>query len=233
MTTNQKEQTDYNYGRFRASEYRLDQFDGPEVGQPALDFKATTLDNREIHLSDFRGQIVVLETGSITCPQYVHRIAPMNRLARQYPEVVFLLLYVREAHPGSHIAEHRSLAEKTNLARRLIQAEAEYRQIVIDDLAGSAHRAYGSLPNMIYVIGADGRVLFRGDWNQQRTVAKVIQKVIKGEPVTGLRAGFRPIAPPVLLRVLHRAGWNALFDFFVSLPNLIGQHVKTAVRRKA
>ena len=31
---------------------------------------------------------------------YVGRIASMNTMARDYPDVEFLLFYVREAHPG-------------------------------------------------------------------------------------------------------------------------------------
>jgi len=233
QTATQAESAPYNYRHFKASEYALDHFDGPEVGQPAVDFAALDLRGHTVRLSDFRGQIVVLETGSITCPQYVRRIAPMNRLAARHPDVAFLPLYVREAHPGRHIGQHHSLTEKYMLAQRLAQAEDEKRAILVDNLDGTAHRAYGGLPNVVYVLDAAGRVAFRGDWNTPRVIDQVLTRLRAGDTVRDLQAGFAPVEPWVLVRVLKRAGWDALWDFLVSLPNLIGQHITVARKRRA
>lgn len=138
-TPDTKMDSQYNYDKFRAGPYNFDNFPGPKVGEAALDFTASTLDGRSVNLSDFRGKVVVLETGSIICPQYVHRINPMNELARQYPDIVFLLLYVREAHPGKQIGEHHSFEEKMDCAQRLVASDNEQRLVIVDDLQGSAH----------------------------------------------------------------------------------------------
>jgi len=216
--------TNYNYAKFRSELYDLSNFPGPKVGESALDFSATTLDGRPMHLSDLRGKVVVLETGSITCPAYVHRINPMNKLAKQYPDIVFLLLYVREAHPGAQIGEHQTIEDKINRAQQLVTAEGEYRQVIIDNINGSAHQAYGSLPNMIYVIGKYGTALFRADWNHAPIAAEVIAKASQSEDLQAERALFRPVPPPVVLRVVSRAGFNAVLDLFIALPRLLIQH---------
>lgn len=232
-TPDTKMDSQYNYDKFRAGPYNFDNFPGPKVGEAALDFTASTLDGRSVKLSDFRGKVVVLETGSIICPQYVHRINPMNELARQYPDIVFLLLYVREAHPGKQIGEDHSFEEKMDCAQRLVASDNEQRLVIVDDLQGSAHSAYGSLPNMIYVIGKDGRVLFRADWNHAPIAARVIEIASQSEELQAERALFRPVKPHVLLRVLYRGGSDAVFDFFCALPRLLIKQAKKLIRHAA
>ena len=60
--------TDYNYKRFRPSNYDYGNFAGPKPGEEILDFTLRSLDGKEAKLTDFKGQWVVLETGSLTCP---------------------------------------------------------------------------------------------------------------------------------------------------------------------
>lgn len=219
----------YNYKRFRSQEYDLGSFPGPKLGELAPDFNAVDMQGNAVKLSDYCGKIVVLETGSITCPQYVVRISPMKKLAILYPEITFLLLYVREAHPGNRIAEHSSLQEKIELAHNLKEADDEQRTILIDDLSGTAHNIYGSLPNVIYIIDEDGKVLYRADWNNHKYTKVALASIHNGQPIDTPRFGFRPVAPTVLLRVLSRAGWDAVFDFFTALPFLIWQHVRSII----
>ena len=94
----------YNYDTFSLSVVpQPETFAGPEVGQNIIDFTATRLDGTTVNLSDYLGQVIVLETGSITCPIYTDTTDAMNRLVEAYPEVAFLLLYTHEAHPGERI----------------------------------------------------------------------------------------------------------------------------------
>lgn len=228
------EETDYNYGRFRARYYTLTDFPGPTVGEKAADFVATALDGQQVRLSDFLGKKVVLETGSITCPGYVPRIRSMNEVAQEHPNVVFLVLYVREAHPGSRIPQHTSSDEKLALANRLPAEEDENRMILVDDLDGTAHQLYGSLPNVVYIIDEEGRVAFRMDWNDP----EVVDKVLSGEKYDHLVTNDHrePAKSPVAaLRVLRRAGWGAIWDLALSLPKLLMEHRKAseqALKRK-
>lgn len=220
----------YNYESFRSAEYDLANFPGPKVGQLAPDFEAVDLDGKPVKLSDYRGKTVVLETGSVTCPQYVRRISPMQKLATQHPEMVFLLLYVREAHPGDRIPAHSSMKAKIDMAHQLQKLEDEHRIILIDDLQGSAHNIYGSLPNVFYIIDAEGKVTYRADWNNHKYAKIAIESIHNNQAVSLPKFGFRPVAPMLLIRVLNRAGLDAVFDFFSALPFLIWQHISGAYR---
>ena len=215
----------YNYNRFRSREYDLNNFPGPKLGETAPDFYAIDLEGKPVKLSDYYGKIVVLESGSITCPQYIRRISPMKKLAALYPQITFLLLYVREAHPGDRIPEHRNMQEKVSLAHQLLQAEDEQRTILIDDLEGSFHNVYGNLPNVFYILDEVGMVLYRADWNNHAYAKRALADINAGKKPVTPSFGFRPIAPPILLRVLNRAGVDAVFDFFLALPFLIWQHI--------
>jgi hypothetical protein len=52
------------------------------------------------------------------------------------------------------------------------------RPILVDDLLGTGHRLYGLLPNMTYLVGRDGRVLFRSDWTDPPTVEVVMRYLL-------------------------------------------------------
>jgi hypothetical protein len=101
---------DYNYERYRMSNYDLSRFDGPKAGEDLIDFKLTALDGRDVSLSDYKGKWLVLETGSLTCPMFVKNIDPLRDVKAKYPDVEFLVIYVREAHsrsPARPVRRHR------------------------------------------------------------------------------------------------------------------------------
>ena len=214
----------YNYDRFKASDYELVDFPGPKVGEAVPDFEARDPTGKVVRLSDFMGQVVVIETGSVTCPMYVRGIPAMQRLRERHPEVVFAVLYVREAHPGERRRGHRDDADKAKAVEQLLACEPEGRQIWIDDVDGSAHASLGSYPNMHYIIGRDGRVRFRSDWAN----TKVLEQVLAGTANEAMlrrdhHSPSKP-APIVALRTLFRGGWLGIWDFVLGLPNLILQH---------
>jgi len=93
-------------------------------------------------------------------------------MARTYADrgFLFLFVYVREAHPGEHYGAHRTMEDKLACARAFREQLAIERPILVDDLQGTAHRLYGLLPNMTYVIARGGRVLFRSDWTDPPTL---------------------------------------------------------------
>lgn len=236
MTTNSMcgdlgAQTRYNYERFRPHHFDLATFDGPGIGQRLPDVGLTTVDGHPVRLSDFAGRTVVIETGSVTCPMYAKGIDGMNRLAAQHPDVVFAVLYVREAHPGERIGRHCGLDEKRAAARLTRSALDERRLILVDDLEGTLHLALGGLPNMVYVIGPDGLVRFRGDWTQVDVMASVLAGT--ADPRTLGREHFPPAKPrpATAIRTLLNGGRLALFDFVIGLPGLLIQH-RRADRRQ-
>lgn len=220
---------DYNYEHFGLGSRTMDRLDGVCVGEPAPDFTATRIDGTEVALSDYRGKPVVLETGSVTCPMYAGRIEAMNAMAYRFPEVAFLVLYVREAHPGERIGAHRSLADKVTKARIAVEEDQEGRTVLVDDEAGTAHHRYGAMPNTVHVIDAQGVVAFRAMWNDPGAVETVLRRMRVGQDPGSVPARFRPAGARIVLRVLHRAGRQALWDFAKAFGRLAWAH-RPAIR---
>lgn len=216
----------YNYDHFGLEHRTMLHLEGVEIGQPAPDFTATRVDGTQVKLSEFRGKPVVLETGSSSCPMYVSHIESMNALAYRFPDVTFLVLYVREAHPGQHIRAHRNAEQKTAAARIAVEEHREARIILVDDVGGTAHRLYGAMPNTVHVIDAKGTVAFRAMWNDPAAVDAALRRVLTGEDAAAVRARFRPAGVATLQRVLRRAGWRAVWDFALAFPRLAGAHLR-------
>ena len=221
MATN----TTYNYEHFRHQLYDLATFDGPRVGEPFPDLVVTTVTGEPCHLRDLhRDRTLVVEAGSATCPMYAKNVPAMADLAARHPESTFVVLYVREAHPGGRLGPHQWADQKRSAAASLPSLHHERRLVLVDDVAGTAHRRLGLLPNLVYVVGPDGLVRFRGDWNDPATVATVLDGTATD---SDLRQEHHPPArpgPSTALRTLLAGGWRAVMEFAINLPGLLGQH---------
>ncbi|MBA2529735.1 MAG: hypothetical protein H0V19_07215 [Euzebyales bacterium] len=102
-------------------------------------------------------------------------------------------MYTREAHPGEHIGHHRTFEEKLACAARLRDEVGIRRPILVDDLAGTAHRAYGLMPNMTWAIGRGGRIMYKADWTSAHNVEAFLERHEDGRrrrPASGAVAGF-------------------------------------------
>lgn len=137
--------------------------------------------------------------------------------------VNFVFLYTREAHPGENYPVHRSFEQKLVHARAFKAEFKVERPILVDDLTGTAHKLYGSLPNMTYLIGRGGKVLFRADWTDPPTIEWVLKYVLasRSRRREGLRmvpfyaelVGYRWNDPAQFQAGLARAGQQAVDDF--------------------
>ena len=216
--------SDYNYEHFKSSDYDFTRFAGPARGQLLPDVELRTLDGSTRSLSGYRGRTLVLETGSVTCPMYAKGVAGMAALAQRHPDAAFVVLYVREAHPGGRVGPHADALDKANSARMLGPVMGDRREILIDDIDGTAHRALGAFPNMVYVVDQQGRVVFRGDWTDVDAVAAVLDGTADQDLVATQHFPPAKPGPRTAVRTLLTGGWRALFDFAVSLPGLIRMH---------
>lgn len=216
----------YNFTRHKTSMYDMKELAGPKIGEKAVDFSATMIDGQEVKLSDYYGKIIVLENGSITCPQYVGNILPMNDLAKDFPGVEFLVLYTREAHPGERIGAHKTLGDKIKRAQETQKRFNEQRTILVDCIEGTGHLAYGTLPDMVYIIAPDSTVAFRGKWNNAGAIRKILHKLMHNVSIEGMRSPFRipPLAANV--RAVVPAGIVAVADLMVCAPKIMWVHLK-------
>jgi len=217
---------DYNYQHFEPNLYDFKNFKGPKAGEKYIDFEAQTLNGKIVSLSNFMDKPIVLDTGSITCPMYASTKAPMNLLQEKYPNVHFLLLYVREAHPGGKTKEISSINEEISNAKSTHKLYNEKRTILVDDIDGTAHKMYGTMPNMTYVIGIDGIVKFRANWTNIDALKKVLLEIDSNK--IEKKDFYEVIKPPlgIAIRTLMIGGIRALYEFIIGLPQLLRQHRK-------
>jgi len=225
----QQQQPVYNNSRFRVVDYNFDTFVGPAAGEKFKDFTLTDLaTGASVKLSDFAGQWVVIETGSSTCSMYTKNIVTMKDVAAQFPDVQFLMVYVREAHPGERLGPHKSMDEKLAAARKVAPRYGEFRRVLVDDLDGDFHRAYGAMPNVVYVIRPDGTVHYRCNWAAPHLIQQALEDrehlhTVENAPVAELRASR---ALPHMIRTMWTGGIVALYDFFKNAPLTVSKHIK-------
>ena len=132
----------------------------PKIGDPAPDFSVVDTKGNVHSLSDFEGQLVILEWTNHECPFVVKHYGPGNmqmqqRLARDEHEAVWLT--VISSKPGSQ--GHVSPED----ADELTASRNAYPNAVLLDESGDMGRAYDArvTPHM-YIIDTDGILRYMG-----------------------------------------------------------------------
>lgn len=77
--------------------------------------------------------------------------------------------------------------------------------VLVDDLEGSVHQAYGEMPNMVYIIGKDGRIAYRSMWTDHMDIAAMLASLVEAEELA--RQGVRP-RPTYTERLTFRSGYG-------------------------
>ena len=220
----------YNNPRFRVSDYNFEMFVGPRAGDDLKDFTLTELATGDaVKLTDFAGKWVVIETGSSTCSMYTKNIPDMKQIAGEFADVEFLLVYVREAPPGERLGPHQNMDDKIKAAKLVAPRYAEHRRVLVDNLDGDFHRAYGSMPNVIYIIRPDGKVHYRCNWATPAAVRSALNDrdnyhTQENADTLSLRAGRKKAH---MIRTMWTGGTIALYDFFRGMPLTLARHYKT------
>lgn len=134
------------------------------VGMPAPDFDLPSVDGGRVKLGDvLRDRHAVLVFGAITSPVTATNLPELNRLYEyvRWRGVEFLFMYAREPHPGEVYPHHGSMEQKIKVAKELQQVEEVRFPVLVDELDGRVHRAYGARPNPIFVVARNGRLVYR------------------------------------------------------------------------
>ncbi|MCI0439629.1 MAG: hypothetical protein L0177_10930 [Chloroflexi bacterium] len=92
--------------------------------------------------------------------------------------VGFVFLYTREAHPGENYPHHTSMEQKLSHARDMAKKWSMKRPMLVDDMEGTLHRAYGCLPNMTYILNAAGVIIYRAAWTDPRTIRIALDQLV-------------------------------------------------------
>ena len=146
-------------------------------------------------------------------------------MARRYADraVSSVFLYTREAHPGENYRHHGSMDDKRHHARAFRDHNGVQRRILLDDVEGTTHRAYGMLPNMTWIVGRGGVVYYKAAWTDAADLESALAETVdalerrRTEPLAPFyseRLAWRDRSPEAFRRQLEIAGPQAVSDFF-------------------
>ncbi|MFO0939942.1 MAG: deiodinase family protein [Pirellulales bacterium] len=166
-------------GRTEYSPTSLAAMPVPQPGQVAPDFELSSPDgSRTVRLSQFRGnKPVVLVFGCYTCGNYRTYSSSIEELYEFWsPDVEFLRVYVREAHPtddskpatstnkqaGILFKQPETLKERCQIATQFTASMNITTPIVVDGIDNQVGQDYGAWPDRLYIIDRNGVVAFTG-----------------------------------------------------------------------
>jgi hypothetical protein len=133
-----------------------------------------------------------------------------------------IFVYTREAHPGENYPHLTSMEQKRRHARAMRDTLGFKRQMLIDDLEGTVHRAYGTLPNMTWIVGRGGIIHYKAAWTNVADVEAALKDSLYAMD-NRAKLGLMPFyAERISWRTreqgfragLERAGPKAVSDFF-------------------
>ena len=194
------------------------------AGDSLPDFTLRTTADTTVRRSDMLGKPLLLFTGSLSCPMTASSNQFLRRLHRCFGDrISFLMVYVREAHPGEFCPQPRTMDQKLQAARRLKDRDSLPWVVAADDLDGSVHRALDVRPNVAYLANSDGRIIFRalcaGD---RKGIGDALESVVRGHAPPSASSSNRliPMAEGIgNLRWITRAsGPQAVRDVWRAVP---------------
>jgi thiol-disulfide isomerase/thioredoxin len=198
----------------------------PAPGDHVPPFDLPTIDGGHLRSDDLGERPVLLIFGSSTCPVTDNAAPGLNDLHRRFGDRVrFVMVNVREAHPGKAFPQPKTMETKADHATQLRRIYGFAFEIAVDDIDGTLHRAMSPKPNSAYLLAPDGTILFRAQWaNDTSALTKAIEATIRHEAPQPSESGgilkptlrmLRHIAP-----VLDRAGAGAWRDMWLVAPPL-------------
>jgi peroxiredoxin len=162
-----------------------------EIGKPAPDFTGTDIYGKTVHLSDYKGKVVVLESYNSDCPfchnQYASGAAPDLQKELAAKGVVWLLVNSVNPKNSSHRTPEQARAEWTDLKINATDW--------LDDSSGTIGHLYDmkTTPD-VYVIGKDGILDYEGAMDNRpqpfgdphtadNYVRDAVNEILAGQPV--------------------------------------------------
>ncbi|MCH7903580.1 MAG: hypothetical protein IH944_03330 [Armatimonadetes bacterium] len=154
----------------------------------------------------------------------------MDQLAAEFSDqnVGSVFLYTNEAHPGEHYPHLTSMQQKFLHARDLRDKQGVTRQILVDSLDGACHRAYGSMPNMAWIVNGAGIPVYKSDWTDAHSIRNAIlyfldlsERRESGERVAPFRVerlDYRIRDATAFMKGLELAGPKAVREFKAEFP---------------
>ncbi len=146
--------------------------------------------------------------------------AAMDEIAREFADrgVSSVFVYTREAHPAERYGHHVDFETKLQHARALRDELRVSRPILVDDLDGTCHRAWGMLPNMSWIVLQGGTIGYKADWTDPLDVVGALEELLDEHgtgkmPFYNERLLYRGVDRDAFMKGLERNGPKAIADF--------------------
>jgi hypothetical protein len=165
------------------------QSSGPDPGSPVPDVRIIELNGHTFTPSKYKGHVLVLEFGSMSCPVFRQHAQEMETLkAAEGPRAFFMLVYTREAFPAGDKDVQRNKDEGISVPQaktlddrkaQAVEAQRELRitiPMAVDSMDNAVSNAYGTFPNGAIVIGKDGTIATRQQWTNPDTLRVAIDQ---------------------------------------------------------
>jgi hypothetical protein len=164
----------------------------------------------------------------------VGEVSPLNELYQRYRNqgFEFFTVYVREPHPGENYGPHLTWEQKLKFARQCCEQDSIVNPMLVDDLEGTVHRCYGSMPNMIYIIQKDGYIAYKAMWTDHNELASVLANLALADELQAQGVRLKPsytekinyvpaqYAGGLRDKVFDRAGPQAWADYQKVYPEI-------------
>ncbi len=163
----------YRYKRFTTSLLFQDLRFGRNTAGPGDSFPSfelvTTNGDRLVNHDVFNDNPVLVIFGSMTCPMTASAAPSVQELHDEFGDrVQFIMLYVREAHPGENFTQSVTMEEKLEYAQALKTFYDIKWTVAVDNIDGDLHRALDPKPNSAYLVNSEGTIVFRSLWAADR-----------------------------------------------------------------
>lgn len=199
--------------------------DAPKPGDRLPQLDLPTVDGERIRSADFEGRKpLLLITGSYSCPMTASSNPILKDLYEEFGrDIDFVMLHVREAHPGEHREQPRSFEDKLEHARALKARDRLPWPIAVDDPEGTVHRALDEKPNAVWLTNRDGIIVYRGLWaGDEKGLLQALDAVIQGafprEQESRRRLGPMAMGVGKMREMTRQSGPRAERDLWRTAP---------------
>jgi thiol-disulfide isomerase/thioredoxin len=192
-------------------------------GDPFPEFKLATTDGSKlVNENVFRDKPVIFIFGSMTCPMTASAAPSVQNLYDEFGDrVEFIMLYVREAHPGEHFAQSETIEEKLDYARTLKTFYDIQWTVAADNIDGDLHRALDPKPNSAFLADKNGTIIFRSLWaSDYRALRDALDAAANGQTPKTMQS-VKIMGPVIramghVQEVMTRGGPQAVRDLWLA-----------------
>ncbi len=172
--------------------------------------------------------------GSMTCPMTASSAPSLENLYNEFGHrVEFVMLYVREAHPGENFAQSETIEDKLESARTLEKFYDVEWTVAVDNIDGDLHRALDPKPNAAFLTNSAGDILFRSLWAADyAALRQALDEASDGRAMMSTQS-TRMLGPVmramgVVREVMERGGPQAVSDLWrAGFPMALAGRVAT------